>query len=542
MSESTTDIQLTSLQTINLFARLRWTMLRGVLRTNGAQKWAVIVGFVASWAIGLVAGTTLLIAGRRSDDLVTLFVIATTALTLIVIMVGIIAGVTQPVDPRVLATEPITDGQLGLGLLSASAVGPPGLSVLLVAIGLFAGAVRGPLSVVPTLLAVIAFMLTLLLVSRSTINALGLFATRFPRSGQLVVGLSSLMLYAALQLLPRIATRLDTEEQRDVANILVWLPPGQLGRALSLVGDDPGRALLHVAAGAAWLVPLVWVFTWTTRRLIVSVKHTESRKIPKHGEDRRPLTAVTRWMCGKGAVGAVAWRGVLTRMRTPRTALETFTGAGIGLAIVLVPALTRSEAGAGAVLVGGAVQLAVLFIAGNSFGSDGPALANELLTGVDPGVLVRAKARSVIVVASPLAIIGPLIAASVTGEWNYLLAGVLVGIGGLLGGTGGAMVQSTVVPIAIPESDNPLAGGDSGKGCFAGLILGGVLIALAVVTLPVALALLWAVNEQSVGLVTIFALATLGAGVLVLRGGIHFATTRWHRKGAEIYAAVVPAQ
>lgn len=542
MSKSTTDPQLTSLQTISLFARLRWTMLRGVLRTNGAQKWAVIVGFVASWAIGLVAGTTLLIAGRRSDDLVTLFVIATTALTLIVIMVGIIAGVTQPVDPRVLATEPITDGQLGLGLLSASAVGPPGLSALLVALGLFAGAVRGPLSIVPTLLAVIAFMLTLLLVSRSTINALGLFATRFPRSGQLVVGLSSLMLYAALQLLPRIATRLDTEEQRDVANILVWLPPGQLGRALSLVGDDPGRALLHVAAGAAWLVPLVWIFTWTTRRLIVSVKHTESSKIPKHGEHRRPLTAATRWMCGRGAVGAVAWRGVLTRMRTPRTALETFTGAGIGLAIVLVPALTRSEAGAGAVLVGGAVQLAVLFIAGNSFGSDGPALANELLTGVDPGVLVRAKARSVIVVAAPLAIIGPLIAASVTGEWNYLLAGVLVGTGGLLGGTGGAMVQSTVVPIAIPESDNPLAGGDSGKGCFAGLILGGVLIALAVVTLPVALALLWAVNEQSVGLVTIFALATLGAGALVLRGGIHFATTRWHRKGAEIYAAVVPAQ
>ena len=204
---------LTTSGIIRLFANLRWTMLRGVLRTNGAQKWAVVIGFASSIVIGTIAGAALLVAGRRTDDPTTMFVIATTGITFVVVMIGVIAGVTQPVDPRVLATEPLTDRQLGLGLLSASAVGPPGLSALLVGVGLFAGAARGPLSYIPVGLAVLAFMLTLLLVSRSTINALGLFATRFPRAGQIVVGLSSLVLYAALQLFPRVAASLDEGQQ-----------------------------------------------------------------------------------------------------------------------------------------------------------------------------------------------------------------------------------------------------------------------------------------------------------------------------------------
>ena len=83
----------------------------------------------------------------------------------------------------------------------------------------------------------------------------------------------------------------------------------------------------------------------------------------------RRSAALARRACGRGVSGAIAWRSLLTRFRTPRTALETFTGAGVGLAAVLVPTLTRDTVGSGAVLVGGAVQLAVLFMSGNSFGS-----------------------------------------------------------------------------------------------------------------------------------------------------------------------------
>ena len=212
-------------------------------------------------------------------------------------------------------------------------------------------------------------------------------------------------------------------------------------------------ALVHVALGALWLIPLAWVFTWSTRRLLVATPNDRRRRA--RSDRPHPVSALARRACGTGATGAVAWRGVLIRLRTPRTALETFTGAGIGLAIVLVPALTVDDVGAGAVLVGGGVQLAVLFMAGNSFGSDGPATATEMLTGVEPEVLVRAKARSVAIVASPIALLGPLIAAGFTNEWNYLPAGVLVGVGGLLAGAGGAMIQSILVPDRHPRERQP---------------------------------------------------------------------------------------
>lgn len=524
-----------------LFARTRWRMLRGVLRSSGSQKAAVVIGMIASAIAGIAGGIAAVAIGRTSDDLDAAYVTLTTGVVLIVVMVGVIAGLTQPVDPRVLATEPLGQRQLGLGLLAASAAGPPGLSALLVAIGLFAGAVSGWFSIVPIAFAVLAFLATLLLVSRTTINLLGLLAARHPRVGQIVVGLSSLAFYAAFQVIPREVADLDDDARSRMANLLAVTPMGQIGRGLAAAGTEPAIALVHVAIGSVWLVPLLWLFTWTTRRLITSVKGRTTTRTEVR-DRRRPVRSLARRLCGNGAVGAVAWRGVLTRFRTPRTALETFTGAGVGLAIVLVPVLTGRQAGAGAVLVGGAVQLAVLFMAGNSFGSDGPAMSSELLTGTDPDVLVKAKARSVVVSAAPVAIVGPLVAASLTGEWNYLPAGFIIGVGGLFAGTGAAMVQSSFVPIAIPDSDNPLASGDSGKGWFAALALAAVLFVLAVLTLPVALALLWAVDRQSLTLVTVLAIVAFGVGLLVERGGIAIAAGRWRTRGPELYTQIVPAR
>jgi hypothetical protein len=130
---------------VALFARLRWVMLRGAMRTGGAQQLAVVVGLVGSILAGTIGGAVLLVLGRTVDDPTALFVGAVAAAVLLVMMVGVIAGVTQPVDPRVLATEPLARRQLGIGLLAASATGPPGLAAGLVGVGLFVGAVRGPM-------------------------------------------------------------------------------------------------------------------------------------------------------------------------------------------------------------------------------------------------------------------------------------------------------------------------------------------------------------------------------------------------------------
>jgi hypothetical protein len=187
------------------------------------------------------------------------------------------------------------------------------------------------------------------------------------------------------------------------------------------------------------------------------------------------------------------------------------------------------------------VQLAVLFMAGNSFGNDGAAIADELLTGASARTLVWGKARSIAVVAAPVAVIGPLIAASVTGEWRFLLAGLLVGFGGLLAGTGGAIVQSTFVPIAMPDSDNPFAHGESGRGVLSALLLLAVLVALTLFTLPLFLALFWANAFGSVAWVTLFGALTVGVGWGVMRGAIELSARHVSRRGPEFVRAVTPA-
>jgi hypothetical protein len=394
---------------------------------------------------------------------------------------------------------------------------------------------------VPT---VLAWLTTLLLVTRTTTNALGLLTNRFPRTGQVIVGLSGLVFYGAFQVIPALLGNLDRSDRDRLAQVLALNPVGQLGRALGAADESALAAAGHFALGALWLPVLAAAFESTTQALTASTRGTQSSESRSSSPLAAPsgLHRIVRRACGPGGAGAIAWRSILTRFRTPRTALETFTGAGVGLAAVLVPTLLRDAAGGGAVLVGGAIQLAVLFMSGNSFGSDGPALANELLAGAGPSMLARGKARSIAIVAAPLVVIGPVLAAAFTEEWEYLPAGVLVGMGGLLAGAGGAIVQSTVVPVAIPDSDNPFAGGETGRGMMAALLLGAVLLALAVVTLPVALALLWANARGSLVLVTVFGAGTVAIGWAVMHGGVAFSTRRLTRRGPEFVTAITPSR
>jgi ABC-2 type transport system permease protein len=531
--------KLTNATLIELFIRLRWRLLRGALRHGGPQRVAVIIGLVAGTLFGFGAGVLLALLAQTIDDPAPLLIVTPAALVASTVALGIIAGVTQPVDPRVIASEPLTDRQLALGLLTTTACGPPGIAAIFVGCGLYLGALRGVTSVLPALLALLSLLATLLLVSRATVNALGLLTNRSPRIGQVLIGLVSLCFYGSFQLITTAFAELSDERRREIARIVRFTPPGQLGAAFATSGESAVKSLGHVAVGSLWLPLLGWLFVSSTRRLIVG---TPSVSTQTTSGPRSRLSRLARRVCGSGPIGAIAWRSVRTRLRHPRTALETFVGAGVGMAIVLVPALTRDAPGASAVLVGGAVQLAVLFMAGNSIGSDGIALGSEILCGLEPEVVVEAKARSVLVVAAPLAVIGPMLAAAITGEWRFLPAGIFVGIGGLFAGAGGAIVQSTLVPIAVPESDNPLAGGDSGQGLMAALMLGAVIVSLSIATLPIALALVWALDRESVVFVSLFGAATMGAGWCVLRLSIRAAARRWRSREPEIFEAIVPAR
>ena len=522
------------------FIRLRWRLLRGSIRHGGAEQFGAVVSTVASGLVGIGVGAAILVAARTADNVDDLVVILCSVIMLAVLGFGIVAGISQPIDPRVVAAEALSDRDRTIGLLTSSAFGPPGLAGIALGFGLAGGMTRGVSSVPVVALAVISWLVALLLIARTATNLLALLANRFPRAGQLVVGLAGLVFYGLFQFLPAVLGRLDDAQRAMLADWLRWTPPGQVARALSTASDSFGVSIIHLVASVVWLPALAFAFQISSLRLTFAVRRTGSSAPP--GAKSLRIQHLIRRMCGDDAAGMIAWRSILTRFRTPRTALETVLGAGVGLAAVLVPTLIRDSPGSGAVLVGGAVQLAVLFMAGNSFGIDGPAVTYEVLAGAGPRELVLGKVRSILIVAAPLAVVGPVVAAAITNEWRYLVAGFGVGVGGLLAGTGAAIVQSAWVPIAIPESDNPFAGGESGKGLVAAMLLGVVLASLAVATIPIALALFWATNRGNVGLVTLFGALTVIAGSVVMRIGTRIATNRLDTRDPEFVASVTPAR
>ena len=520
------------------FVRLRWRLLRGAIRRGGADQVGAVVSTVASMLVGLGVGTALAIGGRTIDARSDLAVLACSSILLGVLGFGVVAGVAQPVDPRVVAPEPLDDRSRAIGVLSAAAFGPPGLAGVALGAGLTVGMVHRAADVPIVLLGVSSWLLSLLLVARTATNLLALLLNRFPRAGQLVVGGVGIVFYGSFQLVPALLGDLDDGQRARVADVVAWSPPGQVGRAIGGVDDWP-MAIVHLVLGSIWLPALAVAFERSERRLATSIRHHIGVASPTELTGIRRLTRV---LCGAGAVGVIAWRSLLVRFRSPRTALETVTGAAIGLAAVLAPAIFRDDPGSGAVLVGGAVQLAVLFMAGNSFGSDGPGLTHELMTGMGVHDFVAGKLRSIVIVASPLAIAGPVLAAGLTGEWRYLPAGICVGVAGLLAGSGAAVVQSAMVPIAMPETDNPFASGETGKGVVAALLLMSVLTVLAIATIPIALALFWASDRGRVDLVTGFAVVTVLVGWSLARLGRRLAVFRISRREPEFLAAVTPAR
>ena len=103
-------------------------------------------------------------------------------------------------------------------------------------------------------------------------------------------------------------------------------------------------------------------------------------------------------------------------------------------------------------------------------------------------------------------------------------------------------MQSALVPIAIPDSDNPFASGESGKGMIAALLLCVVLGALALATLPVALALIWATDTGSTALVTVYGALTVAIGWVLMQVGIKIATARLRGHEPEFITALTPSR
>lgn len=515
---------------VGAFIRLRWLLLASSLRSRGTERLGAAVVTMAALFAGTIGFVTLAVAGPLTDDPLELITMVTLGITVASVGLGVVTGVSRPIDLRVLAVEPISNGSRAIGLLAATAAGPAGLATMAIGAGAVVGLAGGAASLPVLVAAVLLWMLILLLAARTATEMLTMLVRRAPRTGHLVVGLAALGLYGLIQLGPAMLAGLRPDERERLVELAGWTPVGQLARAMTV--DAPAASSLGV--GALTVALLAAVHLTAAGR---AGHDAGSGQVAHRGGSRR-VPLIER-LAGPGPVGAVARRRLQVRFRRPRAALEAVAAAGIGMAAILAPVVVNG--GSRAVLLGGAVHLAVLLVAGNSFGNEGSAVVDDLVAG-GPRLLVAGTVRSTLLITAPLGVLGPLAAVAIAGAWHLLPAGWLVALGALLSGTGGAMVQSVLVPIPYPETDDPFANGESGRALASGLALLAVLATLAVAMSPVLVALWWATSAGSTLAVTVAAGASVGAGWLLCRAGTELAVRWLERETPAFAAALVPAR
>lgn len=518
---------------------LKWHLLLGGLKGGGQQRLQTVVAAVVSLLLGLLGMGLLALVGGTADIAADLIVVLLPA---VVVGIGLLSGATgveSTIDARHLATEPLTRSALGTALLAAASVGPPallaGLSGVGVVLGWSAGGAVGTTLVV---LAVVAWWCTLLLVSRTLANVLGAVATgRFRQFAQAGATVAALAAWVVTQVVARDTSGWDAERWSGLADIARWTPPGQLGLAIA-GADQPVAASLHLLVGVSWLPLLWWACILSTERLALSSPRPGGASRRRREGSR---VAVLARILPDSPAGALAARTVRTKFRTPRQSVNTVTALVIGAGVFLLGPVLGDSSDPRLVLVAGLLHFAVLFDGNNAFGMDGAAVWVEVAAGADARVLVAGKVMSSMVVMALPALLLPIGMAALTGGWSWLVAGWLVAAGSVLAASGVAVASAAWAPVAMPDSPNPLAAGDTGQGCIAGLMLAVCMLALGLVTAPVAAAV-YAGSLRSATAATFAALAAPVVGLLVQRGGMALARARLVGQEERLVDRVTPAR
>jgi hypothetical protein len=535
-------------QAVRTFLALKWHVLLGSLRRSGQARLQVISALVASFLLGAFGLLILMGIGRNLEIADDLLVVLLPAAVFGVGLLSAATGVESTVDPRAFAGEPIGQWHLGLGMLATAVIGPPAVLAALMGFGVLGGWwITGVGPGVVVMAAVLGWWMSLLLFSRTLANLLGAVATtKFRQLAHAGATLASLGALLVTQLLAANPESWNAQRWESMADVARWTPPGQLGLAITGAGD-PVDAAGHLVAGLLWLPVLLLVVVASTQRL--------ARSSPRpggggRGTNRRFLAV--RDMAGGGRthggplrsttrVRAIGARTILTKVRTPRQAVNTVTALAVGGAVYFLGPLLGTAVDSRLVIMGGAIHFAVLFDGNNAFGMDGAAIWSEILAGADGRTLVRGKVRSSLLVMIGPGLVLPVALAAMTGGWRWIPAGWLVAVGSVTAAAGVAVLSAVLAPFALPDSPNPLAGGDTGQGCLAGLMLTGSVLALAVVTAPVALGIYFA-SEVSAPLATLVSLVAPLAGLGAMWAGVTLATARVQGYEAELMAKVTPGR
>jgi ABC-2 type transport system permease protein len=249
--------------------RLKLTLLRNTFRRSTWQLVAMALSLVYGLGLSVfVIGGLFALRSATPDIARSIVVVFGSFVVLAFLLLPLVFGVDDTIDPRRFSLYGIPTTKLAFGLAVAAAVSVPTLVVTLFSLAQIVTWSRGPGPTLLALLAAILIVPTCVLAARVSTGIASFFlASRRARD---ISGVLLLVVLAVAAPLVALLAMIDWESQglpiaRRIAAVVAWTP---LGAAWSLPGDaavdNSAVVLPHLLIAVGFLIVL-----WLVWRLIV---------------------------------------------------------------------------------------------------------------------------------------------------------------------------------------------------------------------------------------------------------------------------------
>ncbi|MGW9632181.1 hypothetical protein ACWGST_15905 [Agromyces sp. NPDC055520] len=513
-------------------------MLGNIFRRSPWQVVGIVIGLI--YGLGLAAMLFVALVGLRFVDDVEIirdiFVVAGAVIVLGFIVVPLIFGVDDTMDPRRFALFGLPDRSLAIGLAVAAVVGIPAIVLAIVLLGTVVTWSRG---VGETLLAIIAaalaFATCLMLARVSTGLASLLLATRRARELSGVLGL--LLIVMASPLIVVLVTidwaSSGVQVMESLAGVLSWTP---FGAAFAIPGDAASgqwaAAVLKLLIAAATLV-VVW-FGWQSlvaRMLVTPGREASAKSYRGLGWfDRMP----------QGVGGAVAARSFTYWFRDARYWVSLLMVPIVPI-IVMVPLSLAGVPNEYLWLI--PVPLMCLFLGWslhNDTAYDSTAIWLHVVSGVR-GSSDRIGRLVPVLIAGVLVIgLGSAVTVFVLNDWRLLPSLLGVSTALLLAGLGVGSITSARFPYpAVKPGDSPFQQPQA-TGTITALVQSITMLGSLLIALPAVVFAALGIFVDPAWHAASFA-SGIGLGLIVLAIGVVAGGKVVDRRGPEILAAAIRA-
>lgn len=514
------------------FLRLRLQLLaNSFVRSPLQVLWLVLallygLSITALAILGLVGARFVAVA-----DAAVFIVIGGSLVTLGFILVPLVFGVDDAMDPRKFSLFGIDNDKVAIAVAASALVSVPSLMVVLVALATIVSWSRDAASIVISIPAAALIVITSVLSARVVTAAASLLLTS--RRAREWLGAAGLLVVVLAS--PAFVVLFGVDWGTDgfvvasrVAGVLAWTPLGAVWAAPASVASgqvQEGLAQLLIAVAFAVLLWRLW--TWLVGQLMVAPEQqSESRSYPGLGWfDHLPADPT----------GAIAARSLTYWARDPRYRVSLVMVPVVPV-LVFVPLYIAGVPVEYLYLL--PLPVMCLFLGWslhNDIAFDNTAFWLHLASGVSGRSDRLGRLVPVLVWAVPLIIVGSVVTAWLYGDWSVVAS--LIGVSWALVGAG--LGLSSVLSVAFPYAavrpgespfQQPQNTGVTGAlvqtlSFFVSLLLAAPVITLAVV--GIVSPGIWEFASLVAGLV-------IGTGTLV--AGVRSGAAVYQRRGPEVLA------